>query len=84
MIRIDLTHVRGELLLIAEGEPHRDYPASIVTSALPCAQSRPLQARVLIDAAAALLDDGTDDYAAAFERLHDVLDDLPEERREES
>lgn len=42
---------------------------------------RALQARALIDAAAALLEDDVG-YEAAFDALHDVLDDLPQAQRE--
>lgn len=73
---------RDEPILVAEGEPHSDYPSGAVTSAsLADDRTRHAQARALIDAAAALLEDDVG-YEAAFDALHDVLDDLPQAQRE--
>ena len=67
-------------VLVAEVD-HEEYLPALKSEALQDPRSVALQARQLVDAAAALLEPlvETPDLERAFESLHDALDVLPTE-----
>lgn len=77
MIRFTLdADLADDIVLVAEGHPHPTVSADTITSEPLTADMRALQARELVDAAAALIEDD-ETLAIAFEHMHDALDLLP-------
>jgi hypothetical protein len=63
-------------ILVATVEKSDGTMPAICSKTLPDGRAAALQARELVDAAAALLE-SLPEHAEAFERLHDVIDSLP-------
>lgn len=77
MIRFTLdADLADDIVLVAEGHPHPTVPSDTITSEPLSAETRALQARELVDAAALLIE-GNEALSEAFERMHDALDLLP-------
>lgn len=77
MIRFTLdADLADDIVLVAEGKPHPTVPDDTITSEPLTTETRALQARELVDAAAALIEDD-ETLATAFEHMHDALDLLP-------